>query len=65
MTLEEAKEYAKKGIKVTHRYFSDTEYLTMKNNIIEFECGTKVFSFDWIEGKDYLQNGWSFYNDKK
>ena len=37
MTFEEAKEQARKGIKVTHQYFTPDEYMTMKGNQIMFE----------------------------
>ena len=61
MTFEEIKEYSKKGIKVTHTYFMDDEYMTMRENLIIFEDGVKVFAKDWMEGKDYLNDGWSLY----
>lgn len=62
MTLEEAKEQAQKGIKVTHRYFSNEEYMTMRGNMIVFEDGARIFFNEWTEGKDYLKDGWSIYN---
>lgn len=37
MTLQEAKELAQQGIKVTHTYFTDDEYMIMKGNMIIFE----------------------------
>jgi len=61
MTFEEAKEQARKGIKVTHKYFTDDEYMTMRENIIIFEDGAKIFADDWAKGKDYLKDGWSIY----
>lgn len=63
MTFEEAKVLARQGIKVTHRYFSDTEYLTMKGNIITFEDGVKCFADDWAKGKPYLLTDWSLYKN--
>lgn len=59
MTLEEAKQLAQKGIKVTHTYFDPKEYMTMKNNQIIFEDGVKIFFDEWTKGKDYLNEGWS------
>lgn len=62
MTLEEAKEQAQKGIKVTHTYFTDDEYMTMIDNMIFFEDGVKIFFNEWVDGKEYLKDGWSLYN---
>ncbi len=62
MTFEEAKEQARKGIKVTHRYFSDEEYMTMRGNMIVFEDGVSIFADEFLRGKDYLKDGWSIYN---
>jgi len=64
MTFEEAKEQARKGIKVTHTYFSDEEYMTMRGNMIVFEDGAEIFADEWSEGKSYLNDGWSFYTPK-
>jgi hypothetical protein len=58
MLLEEAKILAQQGIKVTHRYFTSDEYMIMKGNIIVFEDGCEIFFNDWVEGKDYLKEGW-------
>ena len=61
MTFEEAKQHARKGIKVTHQYFSNNEYMTMQGNMIIFEDGVKIFVNEWSEGKDFLLDGWSLY----
>jgi hypothetical protein len=61
MTFEEAKEQARKGIKVTHQYFTKDEYMTMQDNQIIFEDGCKIFVDEWANGKDYLNDGWSLY----
>jgi len=61
MTFEEAKQKARKGIKVTHRYFTDDEYMTMQGNIIVFEDGVRIFADEWAKGKVYLLDGWSLY----
>ena len=65
MNFEEAKAAARRGIKVTHRYFTDDEYMTMEGNQIVFEDGTRIFANEWAEGKDYLLDGWSIYNETK
>lgn len=59
MTLEEAKELAQQGIKVTHKYFTENEYMIMSNNMIIFEDDAKIYFDEWTEGKDYLKEGWS------
>lgn len=59
MTLEEAKELAQQGVKVTHQYFTDDEYMTMQGNLILFEDGVKIFFDDFIGNKDYFKTGWS------
>lgn len=62
MTFEEAKVQARNGIKVTHKYFSEDEYMTMRGNLIIFEDGVEIFADEWSKGKDYLLEGWSLYN---
>ena len=65
LTFEEAKVLARKGIKMTHRYFTEDEYITMKGNIIIFEDGCEMFADEWSEGKDYLLDGWEKFQDIK
>jgi len=59
MTLEEARVAISEGKKVTHRYFTDDEYIHMGKNGISFEDGVKVPA-DWWD-KDYLKTDWSIY----
>jgi hypothetical protein len=59
MTLQEAKILAQQGIKVTHEYFADNEWLIMHNNLIKFEDGVTIFFDEWVEGKDWVNEGWS------
>ena len=64
MTWEEIKIYAKNGVKVTHIYFSPSEYLTMQGNIIVFEDGVQIFEQEWMgKEKNYLLNNWSLYEN--
>lgn len=63
MTFEEAREHARKGVKITHEYFTDNEYLTMKGNLMIFEDGVEIFAADFLKGKDYMINGWSLYQE--
>lgn len=59
MDLQEAKKLAQQGVKVTHKYFTAEEYMTMRGNQIVFEDGVKIFFDEWIKGKPYLLTGWS------
>lgn len=59
MTIEEAKELARQGIKMTHEYFTDEEYMIMRGNMTIFEDGCQLFFDEWAQGKDYLKTGWS------
>lgn len=59
MTFEEAKVLARQGIKMTHKYFTSDEYMTMIGNIIVFEDGVEIFADNWSKGKKYLLEGWS------
>jgi hypothetical protein len=63
MTLQEAKELAQQGIKMTHIYFTQNEYMIMKGNQIIFEDGVKIFFDEWIKNKDYLLEGWSKFEE--
>jgi len=63
MNLQQAKEKAQQGIKVTHEYFTDEEYMTMRGNQIIFEDGVKIFFDEWTKGKDYLLEGWSEFKE--
>lgn len=59
MTFEEAKVLARQGVKMTHQYFTEDEYITIQGNMIIFEDGVKIFVDEWTKGKSYLQDGWS------
>ncbi len=63
MTIDEMKPLARQGIKMTHRYFSDNEYLTMQGNLVLFEDGVKIFLSEWISDKDWLNDGWSKFEE--
>lgn len=63
MNLQEAKELAQQGVKMTHSYFSDAEYMIMKGNIIVFEDGYQIFFDEWSKGKEYLKEGWFKFNN--
>lgn len=59
MTLNEAKELAQQGVKMTHQYFTEDEYITMKENMIIFEDGCERLFDDFVKNKEYLLEGWS------
>ena len=59
LTLQQAKELAQTGIRMTHRYFDSTEWMVMVGNKIVFEDGNQVFFNEWVEGKEWLKDGWS------
>ena len=61
MKLEEATELAKQGIKVTHEYFTDDEYMTIQGDLIVFENNSTMLFVDYVKNKDYLKDGWSKY----
>lgn len=61
MTLEEAKKLAQQGVKVTHTYFTDDEYMTMEGHTVVFEDGVTISIEEWTKDKDYLNEGWSRY----
>lgn len=64
MKFEEIIEQARKGVKFTHENFTDDEYMTMRGNMVVFEDDVKIFANEWMEGKDWLKDGWSLYKDK-
>ncbi len=61
MTFVQAKDYAKKGIKVTHKYFTDDEYITMKGEMVVFEDGVRINANEWVKGRKELLDDWSLY----
>jgi hypothetical protein len=61
MTLQEAIEKARQGIKMTHEYFTDEEYMIMRGNMVIFEDGAEIYMSEWSAGKSYLLTGWSLY----
>lgn len=61
MTLEEAKEFAQQGIKVTHEYFTSEEYMVMQGNVIIFEDGVEIYFDEWVKDKPYLLEGWRLF----
>lgn len=63
MTLEEAIELAKKGVKMTHEYFTSEEWMIMQGGQVVFEDGVKASLRDWTEDKDYLLTGWEKFKD--
>lgn len=63
MTLQEAISLAQEGTKMTHKYFTPEEYMTMRGNIIIFEDGAEIYIDEWTEGKPYLLDGWEKFEN--
>jgi hypothetical protein len=63
MTLEEAIVLARQGVKMTHRYFSSNEFMTMKGNLVIFEDGVEIYLSDWVGDKQWLIDGWSRFEN--
>jgi hypothetical protein len=61
MTLQEAKALAEQGTKVTHDYFTPSEWMIIENDNVVFEDGVKMNFDEWVKDKDYLLTGWSKY----
>lgn len=57
MTKQEAIEFMKKGGKVTHRYFTPGEWMTMKGHVIYFEDGVQVRFWEFWQGRE---EGWDY-----
>lgn len=65
MILESAKELARKGMKMTHKYFSPGEWMTMEGDLITFEDGCQINVYEWVKGRYYLLTGWSEYKNNE
>lgn len=64
MTKDEAIQAMKEGHKVTHRHFSDDEWITMKDGKIIDENGYKLYAveFWFYRESDSFKTGWSIKN---
>jgi len=58
MTLQEAIPLAQEGVKMTHKYFTSDEYMTMRGNIVVFEDGAEIYIDEWTKDKSYLLDNW-------
>jgi len=61
MTFIQARDYARQGVKVTHKYFTSEEYITMKGNMIIFNDGVRLNDRQWLKNRLDLLQDWSFY----
>jgi hypothetical protein len=64
MTKEEAIKEMREGKKVTHRYFSPDEWMTMKDGEIVLEDGVRCHPYDfwnWRTEKSW-HDGYSIWN---
>lgn len=63
MTKTEAIAEMRKGVKVTHQYFSPEEWMTMKGNIIILEDGVQCDEnefWQWRNNKSW-EDGYSIF----
>lgn len=63
MTLQEMIPLARKGIKMTHTYFTPNEWLILHGNIVKFEDGVQTYLDEWTKGKNYLNDGWEVWKE--
>ncbi|ANM46651.1 hypothetical protein BI036_gp208 [Morganella phage vB_MmoM_MP1] len=62
MTREEALELMKGGHKITHKYFTSSEYFYMKFNSIIAEDGVDFSKLFFTT--DMYADGWSIFEEK-
>ena len=56
---------ARRGIKITHTYFMDDEYLTVQGNLMILEDNNKIFIDEFFEDKPSMRySGWSIYKER-
>ena len=65
ITKEEAYKLMEQGYKISQRYYSDDEFLVMKNGIIYdekgYRMGTKNDEF-WLKIQEW-ETGWKTFNE--
>ncbi len=68
MTRKEAYNQMRKGVKVTHRYFSDNEWMTIENGKVKTEDGYLHDYQDfmsWRKNEDGWHDGYSIYRPEE
>ena len=65
MTKAEAIQAMREGNKVTHGYFSDHEYITMRGNVIFTEKGYSLWANEFWSYRtgDAWETGWSLFKN--
>ena len=63
LSKDEAIALMKQGKKVTHRYFSNDEWITMLGNIIRMEMGQECWSSEFWRDRqgEAWETDWSLY----
>ena len=63
LTKEQAIALMKQGKKLTHRYFSDDEWITMRGNIIYMERGQECWASEFWRDRqgEQWETDWSLY----
>jgi hypothetical protein len=63
MTKAEAIQAMIDGNKVTHKYFSDKEYIFIDGEIFVDECGCRIepYEFWYFRIEEYWETDWEIY----
>lgn len=66
MTKQEALELMQQGVKITHEWFSDDEWMIMWGNTITFEDGVKCSTYEFfgIRNDESWDEGYSIWEEK-
>lgn len=66
LTKQDAIQYMVKGYRVTHRFFSEKEWMEMENGKIFFEDGVKLSVSDFFKERNNegWENGYSIISNK-
>jgi len=60
---EDVKFLLQKGVKMTHKYFLDDEYIEMRHGIVYDEYGYNLGCFEeFMFNRKNFENGWLIYN---
>lgn len=60
-SIASAMSLASTGVKMTHKYFTLNEYVTVKDSKVIFEDNVEVLLIDFIRTRTDLAEGWSVY----
>ena len=65
MTKQEAIQSMEEGYKVTHEYFTDEEWMKLRNGVYIFEDGVKCTPNEFWKHRqaEWYNEGWSIYEE--